>query len=99
MNRVRIASKEMDAAEILKAVEVLEKVVQAADDKSLVSEADGEAKEEKKVVNESVPAGKADLKDNGDQDAKANKNWPTSEAEKTKVAKKLVTLARQLMGE
>ena len=99
MNRVRIASKEMDAAEILKAVEVLEKVVQAADDKSLVSEADGEAKEEKQVVNESVPAGKADLKDNGDQDDKANKNWPTSEAEKTKVAKRLVTLARQLMGE
>ena len=97
MNRVRIASKEIDAAEIMSHISALEKAVNAADDKSLVSEADSAAKEEKKVVDESVPAGKAELKDNGDQDAKANKNWPTSEAEKVKVAKKLVTLARQLM--
>lgn len=96
--RNRITSRESEAAEILKAVDVLERSVNCAtDESSLKSEADGVAKEEKTVVNESRPAGPATLKDNGDQDAKSNDNWPVSEAEKTKVASRLVALAKQLL--
>lgn len=99
MSRDRITSRDVDAADIMKAVEGLEKSVRAIDDAGLVSEADKAAKAEKTTVNESVPAGKADLKDQGDQNAKANANWPVSEADKYKVARKLVTLAKELISE
>lgn len=99
MSRDRITSREADAAEILKAVEGLEKSVQAVDDAGLVSEANAASKTDMQKVNESVPAGKADLKDQGDQNAKANKNWPVSEADKVKVARKLVSLAQELLAD
>lgn len=98
--RERMTSRDAEAADILKAVASLEKRVMASadGDAALKSQADSAAKEEKKVVNESVPAGKANLKDNGDQNAKANKNWPTSEADKKKIASKLVALAKELLS-
>ena len=100
MSRDRMTSRDDTVvAGVLAAVEGLEKSVRAIDDAGLVSEADKAAKEDKTTVNESRPAGAADLKDQGDQNAKANKNWPVSEADKVKVAKKLVTLARELLGE
>lgn len=99
MSRERITSRDAEATEILKAVECLEKSMQASDDASLVSQADSAAKADAKTVNESRPAGAADLKDQGDQNAKANKNWPVSEADKVKVASKLVALAKELMAD
>jgi hypothetical protein len=39
----------------------------------------------------------AELKDVGDQNAKANANWSLSEEERTKVALKLVKLANALL--
>jgi hypothetical protein len=100
MSRDRMTSRDKTAAdEILVAVESLEKSVLAVDEKDLPGLADAAAKSEKTVVNESRPAGAADLKDNGDQNAKANKNWPVSEADKVKVAKRLVTLARELLAD
>jgi hypothetical protein len=95
-----MTSRDAEAAQILKAVASLEKSagMTATDDASLKSQADSAAKDEKKVVNESVPAGKANLKDNGDQNAKANDNWPTSEADKKKVASKLIALAKELLS-
>lgn len=97
--RERITSRDAEAADILKAVEVLEKSsgIQATDDASLKSQADDVAKEEKKTVNESVPAGKAEIKDNGDQNAKSNANWPV--ADKQKVASSLIKLAKQLLSD
>jgi len=92
-----MTSREVNAAEILKAVESLEIAAKENDDAGLVKEADAIAKEDKTVVNESAPVGKVEVKDQGDQNAKSNKNWPVSEADKVKVARKLVTLARELL--
>lgn len=97
MSRSRITSREAEASEILRAVESLERFSAVVDDSGLASEANSAAKEDMKTVNESRPAGAADLKDQGDQNAKANKNWPVSEADKVKVARKLVTLAKELL--
>lgn len=99
MSRERMTSRERGASDLLQAVEVLERSVKAVDEKGLDSEADKAAKADKQTVNESRPAGPANLKDQGDQNAKANKNWPVSEADKVKVAKRLVTLARELLSE
>jgi hypothetical protein len=99
MSRERITSREADSTGILAAISGLEKSIEAADDTDLVKWADELAKEEKQVVNKSRPAGPAQLKDNGDQNAKANKNWPVSEADKLKVAKKLVALAKDLLAD
>ena len=101
MSRERITSREADAGamDILGAVTVLERSIQAADEVDLVKWADEVAKAEKTTVNQSRPAGPAVLKDNGDQNAKANANWPVSEADKYKVASKLVTLAKELLSE
>ena len=98
MSRERFAAREIEASEIIAAVEVLERSVKATDDAGLKTLEESISKEDKSTVNESVPAGKAELKDNGDQNAKANDNWPVSEADKMKVAKKLVTLAKELMA-
>jgi len=99
MSRERMTSRERCASDLLRAVEVLERSVKAVDEKGLESEANKAAKDDKKTVNESRPAGPANLKDQGDQNAKSNRNWPVSEADKVKVAKRLVTLARELISE
>jgi len=96
--RKRMTSRVAEATDVLMAVDALEKSVKSADDATLTQEADGIAKEETQEVTESVPAGKANLKDNGGQNAKANKNWPTSEADKKKVASKLIALAKELLS-
>ena len=103
MSRERITSKDMQADDLEAALATLEKSmtatdkVTAADDKEITSLADKLSKEEKKVVNESAPAGKAELKDVGDQNAKANANWKLTESERTKVARRLVKLATVLL--
>ena len=79
------------------AVENLERLVKATDEKGLESLADKTSKEDMSTVNESVPVGKADLKDCGDQNAKANKNWALSESAKNKVAARLIALAKDIM--
>jgi len=95
-----VISHDVESAELLKAVEGLEKVAKVAvEDAGLASGADAAAKADMKTVNESRPAGAADLKDQGDQNAKANKNWPVPEADKVKVARKLITLAKELLSE
>ena len=97
MSRERITSREANG--ILGAVAVLEKAIMASEDVDLAKLTNELSKAEKVTVNKSRPAGPAVLKDNGDQNAKANNNWPVSEADKVKVARKLVTLAQELMAE
>ena len=98
MNRERITSRDTESKAILGAVEALEKSMVAVDDAGLVKESDSTAKADMKTVNQSRPAGAAELKDQGDQNAKANANWPVSEADKKKVASKLLALAKDLLA-
>ena len=94
--RERMTRRSMSAA-INKSVTALEVII-ANDDGKLKSEADVAATEEKAIVKESVPAGTLVLKDQGDQNDKSGDNWPVSEEDKIKVAKKLVNLASELIG-
>jgi hypothetical protein len=82
-------------AEVLGALSVLRKALTAADDAELTQWADELAKQEKEVVQKNVP--EAVLKDVGDQNAKANANWPLTEEEKMTVASTLVKLAKELV--
>ena len=97
MSRERITSKDVKADELEAAIAVLERSFTAVDDAELVKKTNETAKEEKKTVNESRPAGAAELKDVGDQNAKANANWKLTDAERTKVARRLVKLANALL--
>lgn len=98
MSRNRMTARaEQEVEHIEAAVGVLEKALKASDDKALESEAAATAKKDMAAVNDSVPAGAADLKDQGDQNAKANDNWPV--ASKTKVAAQLVKLAQSILDE
>jgi len=85
--------READALE--GALVVLERSLTAFDDKALEQAADAAAKAEKSAVVDNLPG--VTLKDDGDQNAKANANWPLTDAEKTKVAKRLVRLAKALV--
>lgn len=97
MSRIRMTS-ENRAGNVKEAFDAFEKAVTAAGDAELESWADELAKEEKEVVSESVPAGPVELKDEGDQNAKANADWPLTAAERQKAARRLVKLAKQLLG-
>ena len=95
MSRERITSRKEMTAEVLGALSVLRKALTAADDAELTQWADELAKQEKEVVQKNVPD--AVLKDDGDQNAKANANWPLTEEEKMTVANTLVKLAKELV--
>jgi len=97
MSRERTTSVARSADAVETAIAALEKEFVAADDAEITQLADALAKEEKDVVSESVPAGTPELKDEGDQNAKANANWPLTDAEREKVAGRLVKLAKQLL--
>jgi hypothetical protein len=95
MSRERITSRTAKSQEVLGALAALKKALTAADDAELTQWADELAKQEKEVVQKNTPD--AELKDVGDQNAKANANWPLSEQEKIMVASKLVKLAKELV--
>ena len=95
MSRERMTAGGREADALEGALAVLEKSLVAFDDKALEQAADAAAKAEKKTVVDNMPG--VTLKDNGDQNAKANANWPLTDAEKTKVAKQLVRLAKALV--
>jgi len=97
MSRERMTSESRRVKAIEGAIMALERAVTAADDAELESWADELAKEEKDVVSQSVPAGKVELKDEGDQNARANANWPLTEEERMNVASRLVQLAKKLV--
>jgi hypothetical protein len=97
MSRERMTGAARNADGVEQAISALEKAFTAVDDAEITQEADALAKAEKDVVSESVPAGTPELKDEGDQNAKANANWPLTDAEREKVAGRLVKLAKQLL--
>lgn len=97
MSRNRMTSEKLQADTIEAAITALEKSMVAAgevDDAKIEGLADSVAKEEKKTVSENV---ESVPKDQGDQNAKANANWKLTEAQRTTVAKRLVTLAKELL--
>lgn len=65
-------------------------------DADLASKADAISKADMAAVNQSTSTD-VSLKDDGDQNAKSNANWPLTPAERETVASKLVSLAEALM--
>ena len=65
-------------------------------DADLASKADAISKEDMAAVNQSTSTD-VSLKDEGDQNAKSNANWPLTPAEREHVASKLVSLAEALL--
>lgn len=97
MSRDRITGKTREAAEVLAEIEALEKSMTAADDADLTSLADDIAKEEREVATQRDVG--VELKDEGDQNARANANWPLTEQERMTVASKLVKFAKMLLND
>lgn len=97
MSRERLTntSRSRTSDTLLGEIERMERFISAADDAKIEDWADDLADEERKVVTESQGG---DVKDEGDQNAKAEKNWPISASEKQRIAKKLVGLARTLIN-
>ncbi len=94
LKALRVAvEQDEEATEVQAAAEV-----KATDDADLVSQADAAAKKEKEVVTQSLTTD-VTLKDDGDQNAKANANWTLTEAEREKVATSLISLAEQILSE
>lgn len=93
--RDRMTSRTRESADILAKIQELERHLNAADDAEIVQKADEIAKKEKEIVQKSVPG--AELKDVGDQNAKANKNWPMTAQEREQIASSLIKLANTLL--
>jgi len=66
-------------------------------DADLASKADAITKAEHEVVTQSLTTGWTP-KDEGDQNAKANANWPLTDAERQQVANSLLKLAKELLS-
>ena len=95
MSRDRMTGKVRESSEVLAKIQALEKQLIACDDAEIAQHADEIAKEEKTIVQKSAPS--VPLKDDGDQNAKANKNWPLTDAERQTVASTLIKLANTLL--
>ena len=95
MSRDRMTSKVRESADVLAKIQALEKQIVACDDAEIAQHAEEIAKAEKAIVQKSAPD--VTLKDEGDQNAKANKNWSLTEAERQTVASTLVKLAKTLL--
>ena len=65
-------------------------------DSGLAADADAITKDEHSQVTQSLTTGWTP-KDNGDQNAKANANWPITDAEREMVAARLIKLAKTLL--
>jgi len=97
MSRDRLTGHGREAAEVLAEIQSLERKMEAVDDAGLTSEADDIAKKEKEVVSQRDVG--VELKDNGDQNAKANANWPITEEDRMAVASSLVKFAKMLLND
>ncbi len=84
---------------ILAEIEGLEKILSAqevedAQDRELEQEADSIADEERAIAEESTDV---PVKDEGDQNEKSMDNWPLTSAERERIARRLVVMAKVLM--
>jgi len=92
--RLTRQNRSIEATDLLAHIDELEKSIEADDDAKIDGWADDLAKEEQGIAEESTGE---KVKDEGDQNAKAEKNWPVSAAEKKIVARRLVRLANKIL--
>lgn len=97
MNRNRMTDRSLESSDVLKEIEAVEKSIMAADDADLDARTDELSKKEKEIVTTRDVG--VELKDYGDQNARANANWPLTEEEKMTVANKLVKMAKMLLND
>jgi hypothetical protein len=97
MSRERITRRRSASKSVLAEIEELEREISAQDeDAALLSDAEAIADDEVKTVTE---RGETDVKEDiGDENARANDNWPMEAAEREDIARRLVTLAKKLVG-
>jgi hypothetical protein len=97
MSRERITKRRTAGKSVLAEIEELERAISAEDgDAALLSDAEAIADEEVATVTE---RGETDVKEDiGDENARANDNWPMEAAEREGIARRLVTIAKKLVG-
>jgi len=96
MSRERITRRRSARKSVLAEIADVEREISAQEDAALLSDAEAIADEEVKIVTE---RGEKDVsEDIGDENARANDNWPMEAAEREQIARRLVTLAKKLVG-
>jgi len=96
MSRERITRRRSARKSVLAEIADVEREISAQEDAALLSDAEAIADEEVKIVTE---RGEEDVsEDIGDENARANDNWPMEAAECEQIARRLVTLAKKLVG-
>jgi hypothetical protein len=97
MSRERMTRRRSARRSVLAEIAELEREISAQDtDAELLSEAEAIADEEVDTVTE---RGETDVsEDIGDENARANDNWPMQAAEREDIARRLVALAKKLVG-
>jgi hypothetical protein len=81
---------------VLAQIDALERQIQATDDAEIEGWTDELSKEEKTIVQ---PSSDEKLKDEGDQNGKAQDNWPLTSSEKERIARTLLKCASMLLAE
>lgn len=97
MSRERMTRRRSARKSVLAEIDEIEREIFAQDeDAALLSDAEAIADEEVETVTE---RGEKDVsEDIGDENARANDNWPMEAAEREDIARRLVTLAKKLVG-
>jgi len=97
MSRERMTHRRSAGKSVMAEIVELERQIAAQDvDEALLSDAEEIADEEVETVTE---RGETDVEENiGDENARANDNWPMEAAEREKIARRLVVLAKKLVG-
>ena len=97
MSRERITKRRTARKSVLAEIEDIEREISAQDeDAALLSDAEAIADEEVETVTE---RGETDVEEDiGDENARANDNWPMEAAERESIARRLVTIAKKLVG-
>ena len=101
-SRLTTDSRHISAASLLREIDRMERSFTADEDSELESDANAQSKEDMATVSEG-PGEK--VKDQGDQNAKSDDNWPTSVSqeltaeERGRIARRLVRIAKSLIGD
>ena len=97
MSRERMTRRRSARKSVMAEIAELERKITAQDDyAALLSDAEAIADEEVETVTE---PGETDVKEDiGEENARANDNWPMEAAEREGIARRLVTLAKKLVG-
>jgi len=95
MSRERMTRRRSARKSVLAEIEDLDRELKD-EDAALLSDAQAIADEEVETVTE---RGETDVfEDIGEENARANDNWPMEAAEREGIARRLVTLAKKLVG-